>query len=359
MTQTLQRCRVVWGQTDRIAALPVVRRVADALYRPGGGGWSLSAPDGTVLAATGTPGAIDGPVSTPAETGPTLFIGPLVTHYGHFLVGTLARLWPLLTWQGPPPRLLCPGLAAGARPVLPFLDVVLAHFGLSADDLVSFDRPTRIADLILPDPALKEQAFAHDVYGELTRAIGRPFWDPAAVDAVTRPVYLSKSRLASGISRMRDEDALCAALVRHGIDIAFPEALGLPDLVRLLSARRVVLGTAGSAFHTAAFAAPGRRIIGLNWAPHVNANFPLLDGANATTARYYHPVGCESGPDAGFHFGWSVPEPEAVAAELAWRAERFDALDAIDDAADAARRRAVRGPGLLRARIGRWLTGRP
>nr|WP_246733397.1 glycosyltransferase family 61 protein [Methylobacterium sp. BTF04] len=286
-----------------------------------------------------------------------LFIGPLVTHYGHFLVGTLARLWPLLTWDGPKPRLLCPGLGpAASRPPLPFLDVILGHFGLSMDDLVDPEHPTRIADLILPGPSLKEQAFAHAVHGDLARAIGQPFWETDEVDTVTRPVYLSKSRLKAGISRMRNEDALCDALARRGVDIAFPEALSLPDLVRLMSVRRIVLGTTGSAFHTAVFAAPGRRIVGLNWAPHLNANFPLLDDLNGTRARYYHPAGSESGPEAGFHFGWSVPDPEAVAAELVWRAERFDDLDAIDAAQEAEHRSAARTP--LVARLGRWLSRR-
>ena len=150
-------------------------------------------------------------------------------------------------------------------------------------------------------------------------ATGR-VWDADRVDTEIRPVYLSKSRLALGVSRLRNEDALCAALARRGVDIAFPETLGLPALVRLLSERRIVLVTTGSAFHTAAFAAPGRRIVGLNWAPHLNANFPLLDGLNGTRGRYYHPAGSEAGPDDGFHFGWSVPDPEGVAEELVRRA---------------------------------------
>ncbi len=358
MTPILQRCRVVWGQTERITAPPGLRRVAEACFVPAPvcDGWTLRASDGTILEAMGDAVPVETrPAGVEAE--PVLFIGPLVTHYGHFLTGTLARLWPLLTWEGPRPRLLCPGIGPVAgRPALPFLDHVLAGLGLSQADLVDFDAATRISELILPAPSLKEQAFAHDVYGDLARAIGRPFWAQTAVDAVSRPVYLSKSRLAAGISRLRDEDALCAALGRQGVDIAFPEELGLPDLARLLSGRRIVLGTAGSAFHTAIFAAPGRRIIGLNWAPHLNANFPLLDAQNGTRARYYHPEGSKSGPDAGFHFGWSVPDPEAVAAELLWRAERFDELDAIDDAQDAARRRAARRP--LTARIGDWLSRR-
>ncbi|MCJ2083687.1 glycosyltransferase family 61 protein [Methylobacterium sp. J-090] len=360
MTDLLERCRVVWGRTDRIAAPPALRVVTDAVYRPaiGTAPRTPAAPDGTHSDGTHLDGnspdvAGEGPVAR-AEAIPHLYLGPLATHYGHFLVGTLGRLWPLLDWHGPPPRLLYQGDADPTA--LPFLAPILAGFGLTPDDVVRFDRPTRIPYLVLPEPSLVEQAFAHAVHADLVRTIGRPFWSGVAVDGVARPAYLSKTRLASGISRLRNEPDLEAALARRGVDIVYPETLELPDLVRLFSERRVVMGTTGSAFHTAAFAAPGRRILGLNWAPHLNANFPLLDGLNGTRGRYYHPAGSQSGPDEGFHFGWSVPDPEGVAAELVRRAADFDGLEALDVERDIARRRAGRGP--LTARIGRWL-GRP
>ncbi len=353
MTDTLERCRVVWGRTDRIPAPPALRVVTDAVYRPGAGAapWNLTGPDGELLDGDG--GSVAGPTDC-ADPVPHLYLGALATHYGHFLVGTLGRLWPLLAWRGPPPRLLCHG--TGDPAALPFLAPILAGFGLGPDDVVRFHRPTRIPHLVLPAPSVGEQAFVHSVHADLVGAIGRPFWRGAVVDGVTRPVYLSKARLTAGISRLRNEAALEAALARRGVEIVYPETLGLPGLVRLFSERRVVMGTTGSAFHTAAFAAPGRRILGLNWAPHLNANFPLLDVLNGTRGRYYHPVGSESGPDEGFHFGWSVPDPEAVARDLVHRAANFDDLDAIDSRRDAARRRIAHGP--LSERIGRWLRRR-
>lgn len=341
VTETLERCRAVWGRTDRISALPALRHVTDAVYRPGPP-WNLTGPDGTLL--DGEAGADSYPLAT-AEAVPHLHLGSLATHYGHFLVGTLGRLWPLLDWRGPPPRLFCH--ATDDPTALPFLAPILAGFGLTPDDVVRFDRPRRIPHLVLPAPSLKEQAFTHAVHADLVRAIGAPFWEGVTVDGEARLVYLSKARLTSGISRLRNEPELEVALVRRGVDIVYPETLALPALVRLFSERRVVMGTAGSAFHTAAFAAPHRRILGLNWAPHLNANFPLLDGLNGTQGRYYHPVGAETGPDEGFHFGWVVPDPERLADEMVERASHFDTLDARD---------AVRTP--LGARIGRWL-GRP
>lgn len=350
MTETLERCRAVWGRTDRIGALPALRHVTDAVYRPGPP-WNLTDADGTLL--DGGAGAESRAVAT-AEARPHLHLGAFATHYGHFLVGTLGRLWPLLAWRGPPPRLFCH--ATDDPAALPFLAPILSGFGLTPHDVVRFDAPTRIPHLVLPAPSLQEQALVHAVHADLVRAIGAPFWKDVAVDGEARPVYLSKARLTSGISRLRNEAALEAALARRGVDIVYPETLALPALVRLFSERRIVMGTAGSAFHTAAFAAPGRRILGLNWAPHLNANFPLLDGLNGTRGRYYHPVGSETGPDAGFHFGWVVPDPEGVAAEMVERASDFDGLDSRDAAREAMRRRA--GRTSFGARIGRWF-GRP
>jgi hypothetical protein len=324
VTETLERCRAVWGRTDRIAALPALRHVTDAVYRPGPA-WNLTGPDGTLL--DGAADAEAGPMQS-AEAVPHLYLGGLATHYGHFLVGTLGRLWPLLDWRGPPPRLLCHATEDPAA--LPFLAPILAGFGLTPSDVVRFDRPTRIPHLVLPAPSLKEQAFTHAVHADLVRAIGAPFWKGVAVDGEARPVYLSKARLTAGISRLRNEPELEVALARRGVDVVYPETLALPALVRLFSERRVVMGTAGSAFHTASFAAPGRRILGLNWAPHLNANFPLLDGLNGTRGRYYHPVGTETGPDEGFHFSWSVPDADALAEEMVERAADFDNLDVRD-----------------------------
>jgi hypothetical protein len=344
MTARLQRCRFVWGACERRDALPVLDIVADADYLPASGGtpWALRAADGRIIEAGGEPGSVVSP--RPREAAPEaeyLYIGPLITHYGHFLVGTLARLWPLLTWQGKPPTLLCH--ATGPRSDWAGLDVLMAvldRFGLTVADIIAFDRPLRIGRVAVPEPSLKEQAFTHAIHGALCREIGRPFWDGAGVDTAAGPVYLSKDRLALGIARMQGEGALCEALARRGVAIVHPETLRFSEQVRLFSRHRMVLGSVGSAFHTAAFAAPGRRLIGLNFAAHLNANFPLLDGLNGTQAKYYHPVGSQSGPEPGFQFGWSLPDPEGVAEELLARAARFDALDAEDAAADSARRRA-------------------
>lgn len=356
MAARLLPCTSLWGTADWVETDPASRRLPEATYLPysADAPWGLFA-DGCRLGEGGRDPALgEAEPARPAsvEEGPFLFIGPLATHYGHFLVYTLPRLWPLATWQGPLPRLLCnPPRSRPLLEGLEFLNAILARFGLGSSDIVAFDRPVRVRDVIVPEPSLREQDAVHAVFADLCREIGRPFRQGVAVDAVTRPLYLSKTRLTAGVARIANEDAIVEELDRRGVEIAYPETLAFADQVRLFSARRVVMGAVGSAFHTAAFAAPGRRIVGLNWQLALNANFALLDSVNRARARYYHPHGTLYEPAHGWEVSWQVADPRGVATALLEKAERLD-RDEPDDEGFVAelRRRGRRAARALRAK---------
>lgn len=319
-------CRTLWGTCERHETLPRLRRFGRVDFYPirTDGPWGLFARDGRRLGVGHEPVAGEAlPEPEPVETGPLLFIGRLALHYGHFVINTLPHLWPLAGWTGRRPKLLCHA-APGSWNGTPFLAALLERLGYGLDDLVTFDRPVRLADVLVPDPALHEQASVHAVFGDLCRRVGEGFWNPAEVDSVVRPAYLAKTRLASGITRLVNEGEIADELDRRGVEIVHPETLDFAAQVRLLSTRRIVLGTVGSAFHTTVFAAPGRRLVGLNWQPALNANFPLLDGLNESRARYYHAHSTRYREPGAFEVSWEVPDPRGIARELLERAERLD-----------------------------------
>lgn len=319
-------CRTLWGSCERLAHRPGWRRFGRADFHPvrTDGPWGLFGRDGRRLGAGRDPAPGEALAEPePVAAGPTLYIGLLALHYGHFLINTLPHLWPLVGWTGQRPKLLCHA-RPGSWHRAPFLETILGRLGYGLGDLVAFDRPVRLADVLVPEPALREQAGVHAVYGAFCRAIGEGFWRPDEVDSVARPAYLAKTGLASGITRLANEVEITDELARHGVEIVHPETLDLPAQVRLLSSRRVILGTVGSAFHTSLFAAPGRRIVGLNWQPALNSNFTLLDGLNGTQGRYYHAPGTRYLDPGAFEVTWEVPDPRGLARALLERAERLD-----------------------------------
>ncbi|MFG5117393.1 glycosyltransferase family 61 protein [Methylorubrum sp. POS3] len=322
----LQPCRTLWGTCERVEALPRLRRYGRVDFHPvrTDGPWGLFGRDGRCLGAGRAPVAGES-LTEPdqVETGPLLFIGLLALHYGHFVVNTLPHLWPLVGWTGPRPKLLCHA-EPGSWHRAPFLKRILERLGYRLDDLVTFDRPVRLSDVLVPDPALHEQTRVHTVYGDLCRMVGEGFWAASEADSVSRPVYLAKTRLTSGVTRLVNEIEIADELDRHGVEIVTPETLDFGAQIRLMSSRRVLLGTVGSAFHGSVFAAPGRRLVGLNWQPALNANFPLLDGLNGTQGRYYHAPGTVLREPGAFEVSWEVPDPRGLARDLLERAERLD-----------------------------------
>lgn len=316
----LLRCRVLWGEDRLLVEDPGFRQARDVLYLP----WSATQDYGLHPAAA----------SSAEEDAPDLdylYIGNLVSHYGHFLTDTLSRFWPLL--RDPDREFVL--LAHAPKQDTRWHDVavigeILARFGRTTGDVVTFDAPRRVRRATIPGPSFVERSHAHAVFGEVMQFLGRPFWSSDCVDREERPVYLSKSRLASGVSRLINEAELERELERRGFDVIYPETLSLPEQVSLFARRRFVAGTAGSALHTSLMSAPGRRILALNIHQHLHANYALFDRLNGNEAFYYFVPGSTHGEHRGFSVGWSLERPDVVASEMAASLAIFDRLENRD-----------------------------
>ena len=270
-----------------------------------------------------------GPVTDAAPEGPTLYVGAIHPHYGHFIINTLARFWPLLDLDagGLRPTLLCHGPGLGADwSGTPFIPEILGRLGLSVMDLASFERPMRIPTLLVPQAALQQDDYAFPVMADLCREIGRGYYAPDEVDADPQPVYLSKTRLRAGVRRFSNEEAVTRVLEREGVRIVYPELLSFPEQVRLFARHRVILGANGSAFHSLLFAPPGRRVIVLSDRLKLGGTYRLIDLITGTQGHYYYPTGTGSYAGDGFTMNFVLPDPEAVAAELLDKIARIDSL---------------------------------
>jgi len=364
----LRRCRSVWGDHAIRNELPEVGFVKDAIYLPedDSGTWGLFFEGERVYyTGRGIPETLfDGTFDKceQAPSGVYLYVGLFVLHYGHFLIDTLSHFWPILMADGERPKILCHRLKS--RPEGSEHDAlyeVLAGLGVRPEDVISFDRPVRIANVMFAESSFRERSYVHSTFGDLCSHIGRKYWANDKVDTAKQPLYLSKTKLRSGISQLVNERQVEAELDRLGVEIAYPEELTFAEQVRLLSAHKYIIGPSTSAFHTSAFAAPGRRVIGLNWSPQINANYLLFDHFNETRSKYYCAFKTTYSEVEGFGVAWRVPDPKQVAREMLKRVEYFDDLDDLDAAEEGVVASRFRKPALpLRQRrrsIADWLGG--
>ena len=357
-SSSLRRCRAVWGGTDHLVSLPHATVITDAVYVPE----SESRPWGLYLDGSRIYEPEDVfKVSSPSpefdfealEDGETyIYVGLLVLHYGHFIIDTLSRLWPLILMTGRRPKVLCHRLRAYPEgPEHDFLYAMLAGLGVQRDDIVSFDRVSSIPRVVLAERSFHERTHVHSIFGDLCRCVGQPHWPSSDAVAAEKPLYLSKARLHSGMNRLLNEYELQIELENLGVEVAYPEELGFGDQIALLNRSGPVLGPTTSAFHTAAFSLPGRRIIGLNWSYQINSNFLLFDKFNDTRGYYYWVFKSSYSDVDNFGVGWTVPDPKRLAHDLLERVAMFERLDERDETEEARIARHERG---WPARWRRW-----
>jgi capsular polysaccharide biosynthesis protein len=193
---------------------------------------------------------------------------------------------------------------------------IFGALGLTADDFQWSATPARVAHVTVAEPAFQPQSHAHQVFGRLCRRIGERLVGGRGLRPDPRPVYLSKTRLQSGIRRFANEPELVEELERCGVEIAYPEQMSLADQAALFHTRGAILGTTGSALHVSLFAPPGARIVALNEAPRLNTNFLLADAVSGARAQYWRQTGMEVVESPGFMRTFHMPDPRRAARAL-------------------------------------------
>lgn len=347
MRRSLKRTFDIWGEARITCEPPRLRTVENAHYLPfvHDGPWGVFDADRRIVEesvdylgperrlqyqVTDWPPGLSGPIEEAPEEH-YLYLGQLNPHYGHFIVNTLARFWPMLE-AGDHPPLLCHSYFGGHALLSgrSFVVDILDRLGLRLADLTVFDRPVRVRRLTVAAPALQEMASAHPLMAALGDAVGRASLDGVPVDTETRPVYLSKARLVDYVQRIENEDEMADALSRAGVDIVYPETLSFDEQIRLLARRRTIVTSLGSALHTALFAPPGRSMIVLSQIPQINATYLLVDALKGNRSRYYHPQDLIRVQTENRWLAYFA-EPRRMADELMIRLDHPEVSDGWDD----------------------------
>jgi capsular polysaccharide biosynthesis protein len=216
-----------------------------------------------------------------APSATMIYAGPIIPHFGHFLLTSLARLWAL---DGSAPALFHshPSLFEHGAP---FIRDILAAANLTPRNACSLARPTRIKRLVVPEASVIEQFQVSPAYAASGGRVGAAFTETGRFGAGR--YYLSKSRLTFGVAGLQEEAAVERAFVRRGFEVVYPEVLSIADQVSLFRNAVVIAGTASSAFHTVALVpyARARRMI-FSYSNTPNSNFALLDHGSLGKSDY-------------------------------------------------------------------------
>lgn len=181
------------------------------------------------------------------DAGTAIYLGPLLEHFGHFLLESLARLWFARAHPEQPVVWSCrvePGAPAQTQNPLKAWQRDMLEILELRNPAIFVDAPVRFERLIIPELGYRFRSAFHPEHVEALAAVPhRP--EPG------RRLWLSRRKLKRLQNRsMTDVEARLADL---GWTILYPETLPFPQQVAELAAAERVAGEQGSAFHSLVF----------------------------------------------------------------------------------------------------------
>lgn len=333
----LDVCTTMWGACEVVHEDPAITEAHNVVALPylPGGAWGIfnhlgyattqamdrHGPDGQLVdrKLIVSPDLLSDVENAEKET--YVYGGFVNLHFGHFIVNTIPRLWPIVRNGIGTHQLLFHGQAAPSDWFnIMFIREFFHALGIDRERIRFVDRPLSISRLIIPAPSFQEQHFAHRIFGRLCRRIGSDLLKNSGSFSETNPtpVYLSKGQLTSGVGRFINETMLTDRLKLNGVEIVYPETLTLYDQVNLFSSRKKILGTLGSAFHSSIFCRTDADIVCISPSAAPNSNFVMMDHLSGAKIRYYYDPMTEVVEDSNpnFHTNLKLSDPDAIAQDL-------------------------------------------
>lgn len=185
--------------------------------------------------------------------GAWLYAGPLHRHFGHLIVDSLSRLWPLVCDD----RFAQLGILHVGEPLDELTLRVFAELGVGADRFRHVTDPVVVERLLVPTRGYLHLDGTSMAMEQLFLQLGdRIAASAPASDAKASRVFLSRSGWRQDVRGMFDEQVhrLDDFFAQLGFRIVHPEGLDLAEQIQLARAATHLAGCTGSAHHILAFA---------------------------------------------------------------------------------------------------------
>ncbi len=170
-----------------------------------------------------------------------IYAGVLYTHFGHFLLESLARLWAASRY--PQARIVWSGSVDHSQPPVlrGYQRDILRHLGLKNETEVVIE-PTRFKTLHVPDPGYRYADWFHPDHAAFLGTYSGPRQESGM------KLWLSRRELASGFHVVNSE-IWERRLKEAGWTVIVPERLTINEQLDYLCKAEVIAGEEGSAFH--------------------------------------------------------------------------------------------------------------
>lgn len=201
---------------------------------------------------------------------PCIFIGLVCRHFGHSIVDSPARLWPIARSFGSLIKQLKPvaygmhGLSNNRNTWPSWLPELIDAYGINHSLIQILEKPTLCKRLVIPKRISPYGGVGGHPYNKLMQYAGDKL-SRYALDSIDLPkrVFLSRSRVSSPSRKLNTASSIAIESLFEscGFSIIHPQELTLPQQVVLVRAASHIAGLAGSQMHLCSFSKmPGLRV---------------------------------------------------------------------------------------------------
>lgn len=197
-----------------------------------------------------------------------VFGGYIFTHFGHFMLESMTRVWWAVENDFRGPVLF---QTIGDK-VPQFARKLIDMAGLDAV-FVSGDECWEVRNLIVPDVALVERSWANPRWKSPFRKI-RDFAESTAEHSKNDLLFVSRG---SGTATVHGETEIQQELQKQGYKTLDPGNASIEEQIIAFSRARKIVGFVGSAMHNVVYSNRVQHVAYLMRGQSVSASFPIID----------------------------------------------------------------------------------
>lgn len=231
------------------------------------------------------PARYQGETSLDRIEGSVMYLGVLFGHYGHFLLESLSRWWPLINSENRPQRFLF-HLYNGDKTILKksFVSKFLSCFGIEHDKIIYSSRPVKIDHLLLPEPVFRNRSYYYDYYRNIFLFVN-DILGSNCCKITEQPLYFSRSLVEK--RAIANENKLENLLLANDFKVVHPQNLSLEEQIRVINQHKYILGFSGSAMHNVVFSTSSKVMIHITM-NDINSNYFLTDQCFDASSTFVH-----------------------------------------------------------------------
>ncbi|MCL2485094.1 MAG: glycosyltransferase family 61 protein [Endomicrobia bacterium] len=179
-----------------------------------------------------------------------VFLGYFSTHFGHFLLESLNRLWFVLNSDVLNKKFVYIGESD-----VYFIEI-LELLGLNKNNIIRITKPTKFKSITVPEESNRiEETFYNKKYKEIFKRVRDNI-----VGLEYDKIYLSRTKFKRKDGTVAGEQEIERMFENNGFKIIYPERFSIKEQLRLVKNCKHLAGIQGTAIHLSLFAEDGVKL---------------------------------------------------------------------------------------------------